>query len=361
METRRGGPLLSGSEPAHIGRVEIVDDVKWIFDLVKDCPVLVSLPSTLSRMKNMPEIVAPQRVGAVRRFNRFYTQQIGVLQERLLRSSFSLTEARVLYELAHRDKPTASELGKELSLDPGYLSRILRRFKKRGLIRKEASKSDARQSFLSLAERGTEAFRTLNARSSEEITKLLQDLPMIGQVRVIEAMQAIEELLGRRAPEKASYILRPHQPGDMGWVVHRHGILYAQEYGWDERFEALVAGIVAQFIQRYDPERERCWIAEQDGTPVGSVFLVRASKTVAKLRLLLVEPRARGQGIGRRLVNECVRFARQKDYRKVTLWTNSVLDAAKHIYESVGFRLIHQVPHQSFGQDLIGETWELRL
>ena len=311
-------------------------------------------------MTSVSEIVSRERVEAVRRFNRFYTRQIGVLQERLLRSTFSLTEARVLYELAHRDQPTATELGRELGLDTGYLSRILRSFRKRRLIKREVSESDARQNLVSLTERGTEAFRTLNARSSEEIATLLQDLPVMRQNRLINAMRTIEELLGGK-PERTSYLLRPHQPGDMGWIVHRHGVLYAQEYGWDEQFEALVAGIVAEFIQRFDPKRERCWIAEQDGDIVGSVFVVNQSMKVARLRLLLVEPKARGQGLGGRLVSECLRFARQVGYRKVTLWTNNVLHAARHLYESAGFRLVHQEPHHSFGHDLIAETWELKL
>ena len=312
-------------------------------------------------MTEVAATVSVNRVEPVRHFNRFYTRQIGVLQERLSRSPFSLTEARVLYELAHRHKPTAAELVKELGLDAGYLSRILREFRKRRLIKKEASGSDARQSLLLLTRQGIEAFRDLSARASVEITTLLQDLSEVKQNRLIEAMQTIEELLGGKRAAKTSYILRTHQPGDMGWVVYRHGVLYAQEYGWDEEFEALVAEIVAEFIKRYDPKKDRCWIAEQDGEIVGSAFLVSQSKRVAKLRLLLVEPKARGQGIGDRLVNECLRFARQVGYRKVTLWTNNVLQAARHLYQSTGFRLVHQEPHHSFGCDLIAETWELKL
>ncbi len=309
----------------------------------------------------MAEIDFDQRVEAARRFNRFYTKQIGVLHEGLLRSPFSLTEARLLYELAHREKPTATELGNELGLDSGYLSRILRGFKKRGLIDKQPSEADGRQSLLWLTEQGHEAFATLNARSRDEIGAMLSDLPAVEQHRLIEAMHTIEELLGAQPEQKAPYLLRPHQPGDMGWVVHRHGVLYAQEYGYDEQFEALVAGIVAKFIRHYDPKRERCWIAEKDGEIVGSVFLVKQSKTVAKLRLLLVEPKARGLGLGTRLVSECVRFARQVGYKKVALWTQSELHAARHIYEETGFRLVHQERHHSFGHDLVGETWELKL
>lgn len=302
-----------------------------------------------------------QHVETVRRFNRFYTRQIGVLQEKLLRSPFSLAEARVIYELAHREKTTATELGNELGLDAGYLSRILRDFKKRGLIDKQPSETDGRQSFLSLTEQGQAAFAALNARSHHEIEAMLNQLSPADQNRLVESMQAIEGLLGAQPERKVPYILRPHQPGDMGWVVHRHGVLYAEEYGWDERFEALVADIVAKFIQNYDPKWERCWIAERDGEIVGSVFLVKQSDTVAKLRLLLVEPKARGLGIGSRLVQECIRFARQAGYQKITLWTNNVLHAARHIYEVAGFHLVHEEPHHSFGHDLIGETWELEL
>ncbi|MEJ2555719.1 MAG: helix-turn-helix domain-containing GNAT family N-acetyltransferase [Anaerolineae bacterium] len=302
-----------------------------------------------------------QRVEAVRRFNRFYTQQIGVLREGLLRSPFSLTEARVIYELAHHEKTTATELGNELGLDAGYLSRILSSFKKRGLIDKQPSKSDGRQSILWLTEQGQEAFAMLNGRSHNEIEAMLNELSTEDQKRLVEAMLVIEGLLGAQPEHKVPYLLRPHQPGDMGWVVYRHGVLYAEEYGWDEQFEALVAGIVAKFIQNYDSKRERCWIAEKEGENVGSVFLVKQSDTVAKLRLLLVEPKARGLGIGTRLVAECIGFARRAGYRKITLWTNNVLLAARHIYEKAGFRLIHEEPHHSFGHDLIGETWELEL
>jgi len=302
-----------------------------------------------------------QRVAAVRRFNRFYTKRIGLLHDGYLESPFSLTEVRVLYELAHRAEPTATELGRELGLDAGYLSRIVRGFEKRALIRRTPSTADGRQTLLSLTERGRKAFAPLQARSHDEIGAMLGRLPAAGQRRVLEAMRTIEGLLGAPPEPKAPYLLRPHQPGDMGWVVHRHGALYAQEYGWDERFEGLVAGIVARFVERYDPKRERCWIAERDGEIVGSVFLVKRSKTVAQLRLMLVEPKARGLGIGARFVDECVRFARQAGYRKITLWTNSVLLAARRIYRAAGFRLVHKERHTSFGHDLVGETWELPL
>ncbi|HHV58456.1 MAG TPA: GNAT family N-acetyltransferase, partial [Firmicutes bacterium] len=280
----------------------------------------------------MPRADLSQRVEAVRRFNRFYTRQIGVLHEKLLRSPFSLSEARVVWELAHREKTTATQLSLELGLDAGYLSRILSGFEKRGLIAKQSSETDGRQSLLSLTDEGQQAFAMLNARSHNEIAAMLEKLSPTDQGRLVEAMQTIEELLGAQPESKVPYLLRPHQPGDMGWVVQRHGVLYAEEYGWNEEFEALVAEIVAKFIQHYDPKRERCWIAEREGENVGCIFLVKQSDTVAKLRLFLVEPKARGLGIGTRLVNECVRFARQVGYQKITLWTNSVLLAARHIY-----------------------------
>ena len=309
----------------------------------------------------MMTINAGQRVEAVRRFNRFYTQHIGVLSEGLLHSPVSLTEARVLYELAHREQATATELGRGLGLDAGYLSRILRGFRKRGLIDKRPSDSDGRQSLLRLTKKGRQEFATLDARSGEQVAAVLGKLSAAGQQRLVKAMRVIEEVLGSEPARQTPYLLRLHQPGDMGWVIHRHGVLYSQEYGWDEQFEALVAEIVAEFIRNYDPKRERCWIAEMDGEIVGSVFLVRKSKTVAKLRLLLVEPKARGAGLGKRLVEECIRFARRAGYRKITLWTNSVLDAARRIYQRAGFRLVHEEPHHSFGHDLVGQTWELKL
>ncbi len=301
------------------------------------------------------------RIETVRQFNRFYTQKIGVLHEGLLSSPFSLTEARVLYELAHRERPVASELGKDLGLDPGYLSRILSSFKAKGLIDSKPSEQDGRQSILRLTKKGKEAFAPLNGRARDEIGILLGSLTESDQIHLVKAMESIKELLGSGPKNKMPYLLRPHHPGDMGWVVHLHGMLYAQEYGWDETFEALVAGIVAKFIQNFDPKRERCWIAEIEGEMVGSVFLVKESETVSKLRLLLVHPKARGLGIGKRMVDECIRFARQTGYRKTVLWTNDVLLAARHIYETMGFKLVLEEPHHSFGHDLVGETWELEL
>lgn len=302
-----------------------------------------------------------QHVEAVRRFSRFYTKQIGLLQEKILRSPFSLAEARVIYELAQHEETTATELSSELALDPGYLSRILRGFNKRGLIDKGRSEADGRKKFLRLSENGQAAFAGINARSRREIEANLKNLSPADQARLVQAMQTIEALLGARPEHRVPYILRTHQPGDMGWVVHRHGILYAEEYAWDEQFEALVAEIVVSFIRNYDPKRERCWIAEKDGDNVGSVFVVKQSDSTAKLRLLLVEPNARGLGIGSRLVNECIKFAQQVGYTKMTLWTNNILSAARHIYEKAGFRLVNEQPHKSFGQDLVAETWDLKL
>ena len=302
-----------------------------------------------------------RRVGVVRRFNRFWTRQIGVLGEGYLESPFSLTEVRVLYELAHREETTASELGEELGLDAGYLSRLLRGFEKHGLIHKRPSEADGRRRLLRLSARGREAFAPLDARSRNDIGAMLGGMSIAGQEHLVGAMRTIEGLLSVRPEPVVPYLLRSHWPGDMGWVVHRHGVLYASEYGWDERFEALVAEIVAKFIRQYDPRLERCWIAERDGEIVGCVFLVRESEEIAKLRLLLVEPKARGLGIGSRLVEECIRFARQAGYRKITLWTNHVLHSARRIYEAMGFLLVHEQPHHSFGRDLVGQTWELML
>jgi DNA-binding MarR family transcriptional regulator/N-acetylglutamate synthase-like GNAT family acetyltransferase len=302
-----------------------------------------------------------KRIDAVRQFNRFYTQQIGVLHEGLLSSPFSLTEVRVLYELAHRERPVASVLGKDLGLDPGYLSRILSSFKTKGFIDSKPSEQDGRQSILSLTEKGKAAFAPLNDRARDEIGVLIGALNESDQIRLVRAMGSIKEILSPDLISKTPYLLRPHLPGDMGWVVHLHGMLYAQEYGWDDTFEALVAGIVAKFIQNFDPKRERCWIAEMEGEIVGSVFLVKESETVSKLRLLLVHPKARGLGMGKRMVSECLRFAKQAGYRKTMLWTNNVLLAARHIYETMGFKLVLEEPHHSFGHDLVGETWELEL
>jgi DNA-binding MarR family transcriptional regulator/GNAT superfamily N-acetyltransferase len=329
------------------GDDELVDIVNYLIDSVN----------------MIDEDLAPL-VETVRHFNRFYTRRIGVLQEGLLQSPFSLAEARVLYELAHRENPSASQLAKNLGLDAGYLSRILKGFERLALVRKAPSESDGRQSILSLTAKGRRTFATLDAQSSREVRDIAAKLTPADRGKLAGAMQTIERLLdgGEAADTPAiPYVLRPHQPGDMGWVAHRHGVLYAQEYGWDETFEALVAEIAAKFIRHFDPQRERCWMAERAGAVVGSVFLVKRSKSVAQLRLLLVEPDARGLGIGRQMVEECIRFSRQKGYRKIMLWTNDVLTSARKIYEQAGFRLVEESRHHSFGKDLLGQNWELDL
>jgi DNA-binding MarR family transcriptional regulator/N-acetylglutamate synthase-like GNAT family acetyltransferase len=301
------------------------------------------------------------RIEAVRGFNRFYTRQIGLLGEHVFESAYSLSETRVLYELAHRDGPTASELGKALGLDAGYVSRMLRRFEGRGLITRASSSRDARQSHLRLTKRGRTAFAPLETRARAEVGAMLGRLSAADERQVVGAMQTIERALGGTTADRAPYLLRAHQPGDMGWVVSRHGALYAQEWGYNEQFEALVARIVADFLEHFDPKRERCWIAEKDGENVGSVFVVSKSRTVARLRMLIVEPSARGLGIGRRLVQECVRFARSAGYRTLTLWTHSQLGAARRLYREAGFRRVHQQRRHTFGMDLVDETWDLRL
>ena len=309
----------------------------------------------------MSKVEQLERIEAVRHSSRFYTRKIGALREGLLDSAFSLAEARVIYELAHHETATATELARELGLDGGYLSRMLKSLEQRGHVERRPAENDARQMLLSLTEQGQAAFAELNARSQAQVGALLDRLSQIDQTCLVEAMATVERLLGEEPLRRAPYILRPHQPGDIGWVVARHGALYAREYGWDETFEALAAEIGAQFIRNFDPKRERCWIAEKDGENVGSVFLVRQSDEVAKLRMLLVEPKARRLGIGRRLIEECIRFARLKGYRKLTLWTNSVLLAAIHLYEQAGFRLVDEERHHSFGHDLVGQNWELDL
>ena len=297
----------------------------------------------------------------VRRFNRFFTRRIGVLREGLLHTPYSLTEARILLEIAHRDAPTASDLSRELGLDPGYLSRILARLEGQGLIEKMRSEADGRRRLLSLTSAGGDAFSLLDARSREEVTEMLGGLSEGDQGRLLEAMRTIEGVLDKEFKFSEPFVLRAHEPGDLGWVVHRHGVLYAREFGWDEHFEGLVARIVADFVNDWDPAKERCWIAEMNGEIVGCVFVVRGSETVAKLRLLLVEPKARGLGLGTRLVEECIRFARRAGYETLTLWTNSVLGAARRIYEDHGFELVGEQAHHSFGKNLVGQNWELRL
>lgn len=307
----------------------------------------------------MAAVEPAARVQAVRHFNRFYTRHIGVLHEHLLKSDYSLTEVRVLYELAHRQASTASELMKDLGLDRGYLSRLLADFEERGLIGRETSPADARQSLIRLTRKGRAAFAPLDEASSREVQALLQRLPEADQSLLVEALRRVESLLDGKP--RAAHRLRRHRPGDMGWVVQRHGEIYWQEYAWDERFEALVADICARFVQGLDVARERCWIAEREGERLGCVFLVKHSDEEARLRLLLVEPSARGLGLGKLLVEECIAFARSAGYQKLALWTNSVLDTARHIYRQQGFKVVKAERHHSFGQDLTGETWERQL
>ncbi|MBR2118304.1 MAG: MarR family transcriptional regulator [Afipia sp.] len=300
------------------------------------------------------------RIAAIRRFNRFYTRKIGVLEQQLLESPYSLTEARVLFELAHRDEPTAKEIGAQLDLDPGYLSRIVQAFMDKGLVTRKPVPSDRRQFRLALTTKGRLAFGRLNRSSHDEVGVMLEKLPGGGEERLVAAMTTIERLLDDEAP-RPEVTLRTHRPGDMGWVVQQHGALYAREFGWDISFEGLCAEIAAQFLKNFDPARERCWIAEIDGQQVGSVFLVKHTDEVAKIRLLLIDPAGRGLGIGKRLVDECIAFARSCGYRKITLWTQSMLLAARGIYQKAGFVHVATEPHHSFGHDLIGETWELTL
>jgi DNA-binding MarR family transcriptional regulator/GNAT superfamily N-acetyltransferase len=302
-----------------------------------------------------------RRIAAVRRFNRFYTQKIGVLSEAFLNTPFSLTEARVLHAVAQRDGATASWVGRELDLDPGYLSRILRDFERQGLIVRNPSSHDSRQALISLTPAGRDAFEPLDQASQTGIANLMAPLSEPDQARLVAAMRLVGNLLGDTSDEAPAILLRDHRPGDMGWVTQRHGALYTEEYGLNHKMEAYVAEVVAKFLREFDPAREHCWIAERDGAPVGSVFLVKESDEVARLRLLIVDPRARGLGVGRRLVEECLRFARQAGYREVTLWTHSILTAARRIYDAAGFRIVDTETHDEFGPELVGETWSLRL
>ena len=307
----------------------------------------------------MPLSRSDSEIAAVRAFNRAYTKKLGVLDQHMLKSPYSLSEARVMYELAHRDDVTAKEIGGELGLDPGYLSRIVQNFEEAGLLSRKALSSDRRQYQLGLTAKGRQAFAKLDRASHEEVAAMLAGLADCDRARLTEAMATIERLLGLKpAPHAQEAILRDPRPGDMGYVVQSHGALYASEYGFDATFEALVADIVAKFITSFDASRERCWIADIGGRPLGSVFLVRDSDDVAKLRLLLVDPAGRGRRLGQRLVAECIGFARACGYRSITLWTQSILVAARKIYQDAGFKCVASEPHRSFGQGLIGETWE---
>lgn len=308
----------------------------------------------------LPAPVAPEAVKAVRRFNRFFTRRIGVL-EPYLGSALSLTDVRVLYELAHRPGVVARDLMHELGLDAGYLSRILKRFEADGWLTRSPCPMDARQSLLALTEAGHAAFAPLQQRSRDEAAALLRPLPAGPRQQLVDAMARVEALLAGAPTASRQVVLRDPVSGDIGWVVQQHGALYAREYGWDMRFEALVAGIAADFVRKFQPDWEKCWIAELDGERVGAIFLVRKSATTAQLRMLILTPQARGLGLGARLTDECIAFARAKGYRKMVLWTNSCLTAARAIYAKRGFRLVKSEPYEGFGQQLVGETWELRL
>jgi len=300
-----------------------------------------------------------ERAEKVRQFNRFYTHCIGVLHEHLLESDYSLTEVRMLYELAHKPALTSADLCRMLGLNAGYVSRVIGGFEKQGLVTKSRSTDDARVARLKLTEKGRQTFQPLNDASREQVMGMLRRLSEPEQDQLVHAMAQIQGFLGEKHP--SGYLLRDPQPGDMGWIVHRQGLLYADEYGWNAEFEALVAEIVAKYVQQFDARSDRCWIAEMDGQIVGSIFVVRHNETTAKLRLLYVDANARGLGIGRRLVDECLRFARQAGYRKMVLWTNSVLVDARRIYERAGFQLIEEEAHHSFGKDLVGQTWSIDL
>jgi DNA-binding MarR family transcriptional regulator/GNAT superfamily N-acetyltransferase len=309
----------------------------------------------------MSLIESDGRIAAIRAFNRFYTRKLGVLDQHLGKSTFSLSEARVLYELAHRDNVAAKQVGIELGLDPGYLSRIIQNFDEQGLITRKPLATDRRQIRLSLTAKGRQAFAKLNLGSQNEVAAMLATLSPGDAGRLTQAMATIETVLQPGPDQRAPFLLRSHRVGDIGWVIARQGIAYAEEYGWDIGYEALVAEICAQFVKNYDPAREHCWIAEADGEPLGSIFLVKASDEVARLRLLAVEKKARGLGVGRALVAQCIRAAREKRYSKMTLWTQSVLVAARGIYQQAGFNKVSEQPHHSFGVDLVGEIWELEL
>lgn len=295
-----------------------------------------------------------ERAGVVRGFNRFYTQQIGVLQEHLLQSNYSLTEIRVMYELSSRGDLTSADLCHMLSLDAGYLSRLVGGLEKRGLIQKVRSVTDARAVQLHLSDLGRAVLAPLEQRTQNEVIALLDSLPEQQQHQLTEAMKRIQALLQGTAP---SYLLRDPQPGDMGLVVQQQTAIYAREYGWNWEFEALVAEIVAKYLREFDPTSERCWIAEKDGDVVGSVFVIRHDDTTAKLRMLYVDASARGMGIGQRLVDECVRFARQVGYTRMLLWTVDILTDARKLYQKAGFELVEEEPMVSFGKSLVSQTW----
>jgi DNA-binding MarR family transcriptional regulator/GNAT superfamily N-acetyltransferase len=318
------------------------------------------MPSNPAAARSVDTLLA-RRVAAVRQFNRFYTRRIGVLQEGYSGGAFSLAESRVLYEIGQREKPTATDIAQELGLDAGYLSRILKTFEVRGYILRETSSSDGRQSLLSMTPRGRKAFVPIEAHTVAEVSGMLEALPPEQQDRLTSAMHTIETLLGERETPRVPYVLRPLAPGDIGWVIARHGIIYGREYGWDQTIEVLTAEIMTAFARNFDAKRECCWIAERDGENVGCVFIVKEDDETARLRLLLVEPSARGLGIGTRLVEECLRFSRRAGYKRVTLWTHRVLEGARKIYIAAGFKLAREWTHDDFGKTLVAETWDLEL
>ena len=303
------------------------------------------------------------QIAAFRHFNRMYTRFIGTLDEGFLRTEYSLAEGRVLYELANRAEPKAKEIAEALGMDPGYLSRILSKFESAGLLKRRSSAADSRCADLALTRPGKSAFKKLNDLSDQQARAVFEGLAPADRTHLVKSLRTIESILIKDGENRPPYILRPHRPGDMGWIVHREGAVYADEYGWDETFEALVARIVADFVTNFNPRRERCWIAEIDGQSVGHIFLVQHPEIAdtAKLRLLFVDPSARGKGLGHALVNECVRFAHAVGYRRITLWTQSILTSAHRIYQSAGFHMVSQEAHHSFGKDLLGQTWDLEL
>jgi DNA-binding MarR family transcriptional regulator/predicted N-acetyltransferase YhbS len=311
------------------------------------------------RDKQQPTDVPLEQVNGVRGFNRFYTRQIGVLQEALLASEYSLAEVRVLYELNARGRTTATDLARDLELDAGYLSRLLRKLETQHLISRRAAAADARQSEIALTARGKSEFAELDSRSHDQIQALLSGMSRPERGELLRAMQTIERLWGRAPLIDKPYVIRAPEPGDFGWIVHRHGALYAREYGWSEKFEGLVAGVVADYVRSHQPRRDRCWVADCDGEILGCIFIMRVDDATAQLRLLYVEPRARGKGVGSQLVKECLRFAERAGYERVRLWTNDVLTSARRIYQSVGFKLVTTERHSQFGPSMTGETWEL--
>jgi DNA-binding MarR family transcriptional regulator/GNAT superfamily N-acetyltransferase len=305
--------------------------------------------------------VPSSQVAAFRAFNRFHTRLVGAHDRHILDSPHSLTEARLLYETARGPVSTAADLAKRLRLDPAYLSRELRKLEHAGLIEKLPSATDRRAAALRLTDEGRAVFDNLDKAAATQAAAALEPLSVAERERLVKAMATVTALLGETSETSGALVIRQNEPGDIGWIVHRHGALYAREYGWDDSFEAMVAEIAGAFLRSHDPRRERCWIAERDGDILGSVTLVDAGEGVAKLRLLYVEPAARGLGVGGRLIEETLRFARQAGYAKMTLWTNDILAAARRLYERAGFSLVASEPHHSFGRDLVGEYWEKAL